>query len=152
MLGRNELAWGWKPNTYKYWLMCVSLTTQRWTPPLQDDTRLPALTGVGLQCVTQALVRIGPAGAKVIYTGSIPWFRRNHAMAGLKDSRLYHLTTSISPLLGLVTCIFTGVDILTRTTGWEGMATICDLKWQLTSGLICMSNPSTDLHIYKNLT
>lgn len=108
--------------------MRISLTTQRWAPPFQDDSSLSALTGVGLQCVTQTLVSIGPAGTKVIHTGSIPRFRRDYAMAGLKDSRLQHLTASISPLLGLVACIFTGVDIHTRTTGRERMATICDLK------------------------
>lgn len=59
-------------------------------------------------------------------------------MAGLKDSRLQHLTATISSLLGLVACVLTGVDILTRTTGWEGVATICDLKWQLSRILIFM--------------
>ncbi len=49
-------------------------------------------------------------------------------MAGLKGSRLQDLTASVSPLLGLVACVFTGVDILTGTTGREGVATICDLK------------------------
>lgn len=111
--------------------MCVSLTTQWWAPPLQDDSSLSALTGIGLQCVTQTLITIGPAGTEVIHTGSIPRFRRHHAMAGLKDSWLQDLTASVSPLLGLVARIFTGIDIFTGTTGWEAVATIWDLKWQM---------------------
>lgn len=111
--------------------MCVLLTTQWWAPPLQDDSGLSALTGIGLQCVTQTLISIGPAGTEVIHTGSIPRLRRHHTMAGLKDSRLQDLTASVSPLLGLVACFFTGVDILTGTTGWQRVASICDLKWQM---------------------
>lgn len=116
--------------------MCVVLTTQWWAPPFQDDSSLSALTGVGLQCVTKALVSIGPAGTEIIHTGSVPRFRGYHTMTGLKGSRFQDLTASVSPLLGLVACLFTGVDVLTGTTGCQRVATICDLKWQIVVWLV----------------
>lgn len=109
--------------------MFLELTTKRWTPPLQDDSSRSALTGISLQCVTQTLVTVGATGAEVIHTGSVPRLWRYHTMAGLKRIGLQNLTTSISSLLGLVACMFAGVDILTGTTGWECVAAVCDLKW-----------------------
>jgi len=120
--------------------VCVLLTTLRWAPPLQDDSSLSALTGIGLQCVTQTLISVGPAGTEVVHTGSVPRLRRHHAMAGLKGSGLQGLTASVSPLLGLVACVFTGVNVLTGATGWERTATIHDLKWQAGLWLACNKN------------
>lgn len=117
--------------------VCFLLTTQRWASPLQDDSGLSALTGVGLQCITQTLVRIGPAGTQVVHAGRVPRLRRHHAVARLEDGRLQDLTASVSPLLGLVACVFTGIHILTGATGWEGMAAIPDLK-RKESSLICV--------------
>lgn len=102
----------------------VKLTAQRGTPPLQDDTGLSALTRVGLQCVTQTLISVGPAGAQVVHTGSVPGLRRHHAMAGLKGSRLQNLAASVSPLPGLIARLFARVDVLTRKTGGERVAAI----------------------------
>lgn len=49
-------------------------------------------------------------------------------MAGLKDRRLQDLTASVGLLFGLVACILTRVNILTRSTRRDGIAAISDLK------------------------
>lgn len=117
--------------------VCVLLTTQRWAPPLQDDSSLSALTGVGLQCVTQTLVTVGATGTEVVHAGSVPRLGWHHTMAGLKDGGLHDLTASVSPLFGLVACILTWVDVLTRLTGWEGVAAVFYLNQQTVVWCMC---------------
>lgn len=111
--------------------MFAELTTERCTPPLQDDSSLSALAGIGLQSVAQTLISVGPTCAEIIHTGSVPRFRRHHTVAGLKGSRFQHLATGISPLLSLVACVFAGVNVLTGPTRWQRTASILDLKWQI---------------------
>lgn len=108
----------------------TELTTQRCAPPLQDDSSLSALTGVGLQRVAQALVGVGPACAEVVHAGPVPRLRRHHAVAGLKGGRFQHLAASVSTLLSLVACVFAGVDVLAGATRRERAASVRDLKRQ----------------------
>lgn len=111
-------------------LVCL-LTTQRCTSPLQDDSSLSALTGIGLQSVAQTVISVGPTCTEIIHTGPVPWLWWHHTMAGLKGSRFQHLATGIGPLLSLVACVFAGVDVLACTTRRERPASILDLKWQI---------------------
>lgn len=97
-------------------------STECRTPPLQHHAGLSALTGVGLQSVTQTLVGVGPAGTQVVHTGPVPGLRRDHAMTGFEHRRLQHLTASVRRLLSLETRVFTGVNILPRVAGRDGMS------------------------------
>lgn len=117
--------------------VCVLLTTQRWAPPLQDDSSLSAPTGVRLQCVTQTLITVGPTGTEVVHAGSVPRLGWHHTMAGLKGGGLHDLTASVSPLFGLVACILTRVDVLARLTGWEGVAAVFYLNRQTVVWCMC---------------
>lgn len=104
------------------------LTAQRRAPPLQHDAGLPAAAGVGLQRVAQTLVGVGPAGAQVVHAGTVPGLRRHHAVAGLEGGRLQHLAAGVSALPRLVTGVFAGVDVLSRTAGRSRVASVFNLK------------------------
>lgn len=104
------------------------LTTQRCASPLQDDSSRSALAGVGLQCVTQTLVRVGPTSTEVIPAGPEPRFRRNHVMAGLENGRLQYLAAGDGTFLGLESSTVTGINIHSRTTGVVSLASVQDLK------------------------
>lgn len=92
--------------------LLTELTTQRRTPPLQDDSGLATAAGVGLQRVAQTLVSVGPTRTQVVHAGAVPRLWRHHVVAGLKGGRFQHLAACVSALLSLVACVLAGVNVL----------------------------------------